>query len=162
MVGSFLYVVGNRHLNAGKKKPPPPAPHWTERGGSGRTWTDAEGSIRAVAAAAKGPLTKCIMVAPGPLLAGVPRKHVKIQVANGPLTECVMAAPGPLLAGVARKRVKIRACWAAEILFLPPIECILGPICFIAVLRGSLKCVIEARSPQIGGLRSVLNSDVLV
>ena len=42
---------------------------------------------------------------------------------------------------------------------LPPTECILGLICGIAFLRGSLKCVVEARSPQIVGLRSVVNSD---
>ena len=35
-----------------------------------------------------------------------------------------------------------------RICYLPPIECILGPICGIAFLRGSLKCVVEARSPN--------------
>ena len=61
-----------------------------------------------------------MMVAAGPLLAGVPRKHVKMQVAKGPLTEPIMVAPGPLLAGGPRKHVKIRACWAAENLLIAP------------------------------------------
>ena len=94
------------------------------------------------------------MVAPGPLLAGVPQKHDKIQVAKGPPTEFIMAAPGPLLAGVPRKHVKIRVFEPLRILYLPLIECIMEPICGIAFLRGSLKCVVEARSPQIVGLPS--------
>ena len=49
-----------------------------------------------------------------------------------------------------------------NIFYLPPMECILGPICGIAFLRGSLKCVVEARSPQLVGLRSVVNSDGVV
>ena len=101
-----------------------------------------QGSIRAVAAAAN---------------------IAKYQCTEGPHTESIMVAPGPLLAGVPRKHVKIRACWAAVFfLICPPTECILGQICGIAFLRGSLKCVVEARSPQIVGLGSVVNSDVLV
>ena len=69
---------------------------------------------------AEGPPAESIMVAPGHLLGRVPRKHVKIQVAKGPPTECIMAAPGQLLVGVWRKHVKIRAAWAAEnFLFAP-------------------------------------------
>ena len=62
--------------------------------------------------APEDPHTDTIMVAPGPLLAGVPRKHVKIQVANGPLTDCIMVAPGPLLAGV--------PLWAVENFLIAP------------------------------------------
>jgi hypothetical protein len=88
-------------------------------------------------------------------------KHRKNAGGKRTPTECRRVAPGPLLVGVARKHVKIRGFWAAEIFYLPPTECRLGPICGIAFSRGSLKCAVEACSPQIVGLRSAVNSGVL-
>ena len=116
-------------------------------------------AVLVTVSAQKDPHTESIMVAPGPLLAGVPRKHVKIQVANGLPTKCIMLAPGSLLAGVPRKHVNIRVFWAAVFLFATN-RMHIGADLRHCVLRGSLKCVVEARSPQIVGLRSVVNSHV--
>ena len=57
-------------------------------------------------------------------------------------------------------RRRKRGCWAVDFLNLPSVEYILGPICGIAFFRGSLKCVVEARSPQLEGLGSAVDSDV--
>jgi hypothetical protein len=52
-------------------------------------------------------------------IAGGGGNTVKMQVAKGPPTECRRVAPGPLLVGVARKHVKILGFWAAEIFICP-------------------------------------------
>ena len=83
-----------------------------------------------------------------------------MQVATGPPTECIMVAPGPLLVGVARKHVKYVFVWPLMFFNLPPTGCSLGLICGIAFLRGSVKCVVEARSLQLVGLRSAVNNGV--
>ena len=41
------------------------------------------------------------------------------QCAKGPPTECRRVAPGPLLVGVARKHVKTLGFWAVDFLFAP-------------------------------------------
>ena len=62
----------------------------------------------------------------GPIRLAVRSCMPESRCAKGPPTECRRVAPGPLLVGVARKHVKILGFWAADNFLFAPIRMQIG------------------------------------
>ena len=60
--------------------------------------------------------------------------------------------------GGGAKTLNIRGVWAADSFLFAPNRMQIGADLRHRVFEGSLKCVVEARSPQIVGLRNAVNS----